>query len=87
MGVDVTLTRLLRRKATVAEWESEFMLDGIPFGFCHREWESLKCMMQPGDEVWFFSSDAGDWERMMGWEGMALVRGDEVVDFFLTALN
>ena len=27
---------LLRRKATVAEWQVERLIDGIPFGFCNQ---------------------------------------------------
>jgi len=77
----------LRRKATVAEWEAEHLVDGIPFGHCNREWEALKAKMEPGDEVWFWSSDEESWKRMMGWEGMALVRRGEIVDSFLTAIS
>jgi hypothetical protein len=77
----------LRRKATVAEWEAEHLIEGVPFGFCNREWEALKEKMEPGDEIWFWSSDEDSWKRMMGWEGMALVRQGEIIDFFLTAQN
>lgn len=77
----------LRRKATVPEWEAENLLDGVPFGHCHREWGALKARMEPGDEVWFWSSDEESWRRMMGWEGMALVRRGEIVDYFLTAIS
>jgi hypothetical protein len=43
--------------------------------------------MQPGDEIWTFSSPPEDWERLMGWEGIALVRGGEIVAFFCTGMN
>jgi hypothetical protein len=79
--------QLLRRKSTVAEFEAEQLVDGIPFGYCNREWEALKAKVQPGDEVWFWSSDPEDWERFMGWEGIALVRNGEIIDSFITALN
>jgi hypothetical protein len=77
----------LRRRATVAEWEAEHLIEGVAFGHCNREWEALKAKMGPGDEMWFWSSDEESWKQMMGWEGMALVRRGEVIDFFLTALN
>jgi hypothetical protein len=77
----------LRRKATAAEWEAEHLIEGVPFGYCNREWEALKSKMEPGDEIWFWSSDEESWKQMMGWEGMALVRRSEIIDFFLTALN
>jgi hypothetical protein len=77
----------LRRKATVPEWEAEHLVEGVPFGYCNHQWEALKAKMEPGDEVWFWSTDQESWERLMGWEGMALVRHGEIIDFFLTALN
>lgn len=77
----------LRRKASVEEFEVEHLVNGIPFGFCNPEWEALKAKLQPGDEIWYFSSPQEDWERMMGWEGIALVRDAEIVDFFITAMN
>ena len=78
---------LLRRKATAAEWEAEHLLEGVPFGYCNREWELLKAKMEPGDEIWFWSTDEESWKQMMGWEGMALVRHGEIIDFFVTAMN
>jgi hypothetical protein len=78
---------LLSRKATVPEWEAEHMVDGVPFGGCNHEWVAMLSKMEPGDEVWFWSTDEESWRRMMGWEGMALVRAGEVIDSFLTAMN
>ena len=78
---------LLIRKATVADWETEHLVNGIPFGYCNREWEALKAKMEAGDEIWFWSTDEESWTKLMGWEGMALVRGGEVIDFFMTAMN
>jgi hypothetical protein len=77
----------LRSKGTVAELEAEHLVDSVPFGFCNGEWEALKAEMLPGDELWRFSSPPEDWERRMGWEGVALVRDGEVVRFVVTAMN
>jgi hypothetical protein len=77
----------LRRKATIEELEAEHLVNGIPFGFCNGEWLGLKAKIQVGDVLWTFSSPDGDWERLMGWEGIALVRGEEIVEFFCTAMN
>jgi hypothetical protein len=77
----------LRRTATIEELEAEHLLDGIPFGFCNGEWQALKSKVQPGDEIWTFSSPQEDWERMMGWEGIALVREGEIVECFCTGMN
>jgi hypothetical protein len=78
---------LLIRRATVAEWESEHLINGVPFGGCSREWANLLAKMEPGDEIWSWSTDEESWQQMMGMEGMALVRGEEIVAFFLTAMN
>ena len=80
-------TEYLVRKASIAEWEAEERIDGIPFGYCNGEWEDLKAKMRTGDEMWFWTSDAESWKQFMGWEGMALVRSGEIIDFFLTAIN
>ena len=77
----------LRRKATIAEWEVERLVNGVPFGFCNNEWQAMKSKMRSTDEIWFWSSDEKSWEQMMGTEGMALVRHGEIVDFFVTAMN
>jgi hypothetical protein len=77
----------LRSRATVEELEKEHLVNGRPFGFCNGEWEALKAGMLPGDELWRFSSPPEDWERLMGWEGVALVRGGEVVQAVVTGMN
>ena len=77
----------LIRKASVAEWEAEFLINGVAFGLCNREWEALKAKIQPGDEIWFWSTDEESWARMSGLDGMALVRQGVIVDSFITALN
>jgi hypothetical protein len=77
----------LRHRATIPELEADQLIEGVPFGFCNAEWEALKQKMCPGDELWTFSSPPEDWERRMGFEGIALLRDGEIVDFFITALN
>jgi hypothetical protein len=72
---------------TIEEVEAEHQVNGIPFGFCNLEWQTLKSKMQPGDEPWTFSSPPEDWERFMGWEGIALVRQGEIVELLCTAMN
>lgn len=77
----------LQRQANVKELEDEFAVDGVPFGYCNAEWKALLAKMQPGDELWTFSSPREDWERLTGWEGIALVRGGEVVGLLCTGMN
>ena len=51
------------------------------------EWERLKAKMLPGDEIWFFASDAESWRQLAGREGYALVRDGDVIDTFVTGIN
>jgi hypothetical protein len=77
----------LRRRAGVKELEDEHDVKGVPFGFCNGEWKALLSQMQSGDEAWTFSSPQEDWERMMGSEGIALVRRGQIVASFCTHVN
>jgi len=77
----------LQRRAGISELEAEHSVNGIPFGFCNGEWEALKSKMLSGDELWTFSSPQEDWDRLMGREGIALLRAGEIVDFLVTAQN
>jgi len=58
-----------------------------PFGFMNAEWESLKAEMQPGDELWTFSSPPESWQDLAGRAGIALVRNGAPVKILLGALN
>ena len=78
---------LLRSRGSVAELEAEHLVDGVPFGQIYTAWRALTAQMLPGDELWRWSSSPEDWQRLRGWEGIALVRSGEIVDCFLTALN
>jgi hypothetical protein len=77
----------LRHRVTIEELESTHLVNGVPFGFCSPDWEALRAQVRPGDEIWYFSSPQEDWDRLMGWEGIALVRGGEIVESFCTAMN
>jgi hypothetical protein len=43
--------------------------------------------MQPGDELWAFSSSTVSWQNLCGRAGIALVRGGEVVASMITKMN
>lgn len=77
----------LVRKAAVAEWETEFMRDGVPFGRIQHKWAVMLEKMEPGDEIWLWSSGPESWELQMGTEGLALIRDGQHVDSFITSLN
>ena len=72
-----------------AETEHAVKIDGkmIPFGYCNTQWRELLAQMQDDDELWLASSPDEDWDALMGFEGILLVRGDSVVDSFVTKMN
>jgi len=43
--------------------------------------------MQPGDELWFFTSCREAWEFLAGREGIALVRNGEIIHEIVTTIN
>jgi hypothetical protein len=90
-GVDASW---LKRRLTVAEAEAEHMVrDGrlgpnpIPFGWAAAEWHQLLTKMQPGDELWEYDSPQEDWDRLMGSQGIALVRGGQVIATLVLRMN
>ncbi|MBV9969519.1 MAG: ribosomal protein L7/L12 [Xanthobacteraceae bacterium] len=52
-----------------------------------RVWQELEQQMQPGDEIWSYSSPPVFWENMCGRGGYAVVRNGEIVYTVLTAMN
>jgi hypothetical protein len=58
-----------------------------PFGFQSPQWEALKGQMQPGDELWSFTSPKEDWSRLMGRAGIALVRDGVMIASIITRMN
>lgn len=40
--------------------ERKNMKDGVPFGYCHQDWETLKSNLQEGDEIWRFGDGGGE---------------------------
>jgi hypothetical protein len=52
-----------------------------------QNWRSLKQQMQPGDELWTFTSPRQFWQQGMGWEGVVLVRLGICIDVCVTSMN
>ena len=84
----------LKKKVTVAEAEAEHLVrndnlgpDPVPFGFMNQEWTQLVAGMQPGDELWEFSSPADTWQHLCGRARFAVVRGGKVVNSIVTCMN
>jgi hypothetical protein len=58
-----------------------------PFGFLHGPWEELKAQLQPGDELWTFSSPAESWQNLAGRAGVAVVRDGNPIKVITTGMN
>ena len=52
-----------------------------------RNWAVFVGKMQPGDELWFFSSSRASWDWLAGREGYAIVRNGKKVDSYITRMN
>ena len=72
----------LSRHVTVPEAELCNLVNEVPFGEENKEWEALKKLLRPNDELWEFSSPPELWIRNMGKEGFAVVREGSIVDCF-----
>jgi hypothetical protein len=64
---------------------AQFLLK--PFGALNTQWEALKARMQPGDELWTFSTSAQSWQDLAGRAGVALVRHGEIIERLVTIMN
>jgi hypothetical protein len=61
--------------------------DPVPFGYQKNEWLELRSSMQPGDELWNYSSSAESWAHLAGRAGIAVVRNGTVVAHLVTLMN
>jgi hypothetical protein len=88
-GIDV-----VRGPLTVKEVQNELTEDAkrastggrrvIPGG---PEWEELKAKLKRGDQLYFYKTDRQSWQELRGREGYVAIRGNEVIDDFLTRMN
>ena len=83
-----------KRKITVEQAEAENLVTSerlgtkpVPFGFCNPEWKALLAQMQPGDELWEFSTSGHSWEHLAGRAGIALVRNGKDICSVTTKMN
>ena len=57
------------------------------FGGLNAEWEALKARMQPGDQLWTFTSSWQSWRDLAGRAGIALVRKGQIIERLVTMMN
>ena len=77
-----------RERVTVEQVESQPILDHEePVSPAFEDWQRLKQLMQPGDELWTFGSPQAEWDRHMGFQGLVLVRDGKLIECAITAQN
>lgn len=59
----------------------------LPFGFNNSAWVQFRDKVQPGDEIWRFSSPIESWEHLAGRGGIALVRAGKVIATITTMMS
>lgn len=79
------------RQLSVEQVEAENVTfhDGqeIPFEHENPKWHALLAQMQEDDELWLTSSSDEQWDALMGFEGILLVRNGKVIGSLVTKLN
>ncbi|TWT60891.1 hypothetical protein [Rubinisphaera italica] len=79
------------RQYTIEEAETEYAVKirgkFVPFGYRNEQWRKLRAQMQEGDQLWLASSPDEEWDALMGFEGILLVRNGHVVNSFVTKMN
>lgn len=77
----------LQYSTTVADEEVKHSFGGKPFGPQNASWQRLKSLMQPGDQLWFYSNPGNAWAAHAGEEGYAIVRNGKVWTYIITRKN
>lgn len=85
---------ILKKRIMVEEAERSQMVynealgnEGVPFGFRHSAWVKFKARILDGDELWEFDGSRKSWLRRFRSKGILLVRNEEVVATFVTAIS
>lgn len=61
--------------------------DALPFGRINWQWEGLKSVMQPGDELWTYASPPETWRALAGRAGLVVVRAQAPFAAMTTMMN
>ena len=59
----------------------------VPLGYRNHQWECLKAMVRPGDQIVFMRSSPESWDGDYGDEGYALIRDGNIIVYVVTFLN
>ena len=84
----------LIERTTENEAESKNMVrveklgpEPIPFGYQNGHWQEFLSTMEPGDELWNYSSPPESWKNLAGRAGIALVRRGKIIANITTLMN
>ena len=55
-----------------------------PFGTLTEKWRAVVQKLEPGDELWFFSSPSETFPQKLGCAGYAIVRAGAITDTLIT---
>jgi hypothetical protein len=86
------------RRTTVAEVERQHSPPGSDFERveyptyvmqpdAYADWQALRSLLQPGDELWEFSTDQESWNGLAGRAGLCVVREGKAAGALITMLN
>jgi hypothetical protein len=59
----------------------------LPMGFNNDNWERLKRMIEPGDELWEYCTSKRSWNELTGSAGFELIRNGEVIAEIVNKMN
>jgi len=58
-----------------------------PFAYGYEGWVAFKSRMRPGERIVEFTSGAHSWQHLAGEAGYARMRGNCVIERFVTIMN
>ena len=56
----------------------------LPFGYENDKWETMKALVEDGDELWQYSTPEWTWGAFVGCAGIVLLRNDDIIAEFVT---
>ena len=74
----------IRSSGIVDKAAERDLLDRLAKAPHWARWEEFIRVMQPGDELWYYTSPKETWENLCGCAGYAIVRNSKIVSYLNT---
>ena len=76
-------------KTHFKRWDDEARREQLrkPFGYNNAQWEELKALMQPGDELWEVCTSKKLWDDLMGYHHYELCRDGVILATVVMRMN